>query len=173
MQVVLLTHDHDRAGFDCGVPELNRFLKATARQHIDKGISRTFVLVNEKYPKVILGFFSLTICEVNAKDIPAAYSKKYPSQHSLPAVRLARLAVSVKDQGKRYGEALLGEAVQRTATIAKHADLIGLFVDAKNENAKQFYQKYGFVCIEERSLKLFLPVKTLLEGVEHTGKPWL
>ncbi len=171
MQVVLLTHNHDRTGFDCGIPELNRFLKATARQHINKGISRTFVLVDEKYPKVILGFFSLTICEVDAKNIPVAYAKKYPSQHSLPAVRLARLAVSIKEQGKRYGEALLGEAIQRTATIAQQAGFIGLFVDVKNESAKQFYEKYGFVSIEGIPLKLFLPVKTLLEGMEHAGKP--
>lgn len=163
MQIVLLTRDHDRAGFDCGVPELNRFLKATARQHNDKGISRTFVLVDDENPKVILGFFTLTICEVNIKDVPAAYAKKYPPQHGLPAVRLARLAVSVKERGKRYGEALLGEAVHRTATIAGQAGLIGLFVDAKNEGAKQFYEKYGFIDTEGRPRQLFLPVETLLQ----------
>lgn len=163
MQVVLLTRDHDRAGFDCGVPELNRFLKATARQHNDKGISRTFVLSDEQNPKVILGFFTLTICEVNIKEIPAVYAKKYPPQHGLPAVRLARLAVSVKERGKRYGETLLGEAVHRTATIAGQAGLIGLFVDAKDEAAKRFYEKYGFVTTEDRPRQLFLPADTLLQ----------
>lgn len=163
MRVVLLTSEHDRTGFDCGVLELNRFLKTTARQHIDKGISRTFVLVDEKTPEVILGFFSLTICEVNVKDMPAAYAKKYPSHHGLPAVRLARLAVSSKERGKRYGEALLGEAIRCTITIAKQAGLTGLFVDAKDETARRFYEKYGFGSIEGRPLQLFLPVKTLLE----------
>ena len=163
MQVVLLSRDHDRAGFDCGVPELNRFLKATARQHNDKGISRTFILSDEQNPKVILGFFTLTICEVNIKEIPAAYAKKYPPQYGLPAVRLARLAVSVKERGKRYGEALLGEAVHRTATIAGQAGLIGLFVDAKDEAAQGFYEKYGFVPTEDRPRQLFLPAETLLQ----------
>jgi ribosomal protein S18 acetylase RimI-like enzyme len=163
LRVVLLTRDHDRTGFDCGVPELNRFLKATARQHNDKGISRTFVLIDEQNPKVILGFFTLTICEVSIKAVPAAHAKKYPPQHGLPAVRLARLAVSVKEQGKRYGEALLGEAVHRTATIAGQAGLIGLFVDAKDEAAKRFYEKYGFVSTEGRPRRQFLPVETLLQ----------
>jgi len=163
LQVVLLTRDHDRTGFDCGVLELNRFLKATARQHNDKGISRTFVLIDDENPKAILGFFTLTICEVNIKAVPAAHVNKYPPQHGLPAVRLARLAVSVKERGKRYGEALLGEAVHRTATIAEQAGLIGLFVDAKDDAAKRFYEKYGFVCTDGRPLRLFLPVETLLQ----------
>lgn len=163
MRVVLLTRDHDRTGFDCGVPELNRFLKATARQHNDKGISRTLVLIDEQNPKVILGFCSLTICEVNIKAVPAAYAKKYPTQHGLPAVRLARLAVSVKERGKRYGDTLLGEAVRRTATIAGQAGLIGLFVDAKDEAAIRFYEKYGFVSIEGRPQRLFLPAETLMQ----------
>ncbi len=163
MQVVLLTHDHDRTGFDCGVLELNRFLKATARQHNDKGISRTFVLIDEQNPKVILGFFTLTICEVDIKAVPVAYVKKYPPQHGLPAVRLTRLAVSVKERGKRYGEALLGEAVHRTATIAEQAGLLGLFVDAKDDAAKRFYEKYGFVSTDGRPQRLFLPVETFLQ----------
>ncbi|MDO8721692.1 MAG: hypothetical protein Q7J31_05630 [Syntrophales bacterium] len=40
-EIVPLARHHDRSRFDCGVPELNSFLKATARQHGDKGISRT------------------------------------------------------------------------------------------------------------------------------------
>jgi hypothetical protein len=82
--------------------------------------------------------------------------------HGLPAVRLARLAVSVKERGKRYGEVLLGEAVHRTATIAEQAGLIGLFVDAKDEAAKGFNEKYGFVSTEAKPRLLFLPVETLM-----------
>lgn len=163
MQVTPLTRNHDRAGFDCGVPELNSFLKATARQHNDKGISRTFVLVDDENPKTILGFFTLTLCEVHISELSASYAKKYPAQHGLPAVRLARLAVSLGEQGKKYGEAMLGEAVHRTAMIAEQAGLIGLFVDAKNEGAKKFYERYGFISTEGRPQQLFLPAETLVQ----------
>ncbi|MFH0731179.1 MAG: GNAT family N-acetyltransferase [Pseudomonadota bacterium] len=161
MQIVPLGRNHDRTGFDCGVPELNHFLKSTARQHNDKGISKTFVLTGEQNPQFILGFFTLTICEVNIKEVPADYARKYPPPHGLPAVRLARLGVSVKEQGKRYGEVLLGEAVFRTGLIAQQTGLIGLFVDAKDEHAQRFYEKYGFIGTEGRSRLLFLPVETL------------
>lgn len=158
-EIVVLSKHHDRTGFDCGVAELNAFLKSTARQHGDKGISRTFVLTDQDNP-AILGFFTLTLCEVAAPKLPAAYAKKYP-QHGLPAVRLARLAVSLKHQGKRYGELLLTEAIDRTALIAGQAGVIGLFVDAKGDSARAFYERYGFVTLPDHQLHLFLPIETI------------
>lgn len=159
LQVVPLAKGHDRSGFDCGVSELNAFLKATARQHGDKGISRSFVLVENDTPTVI-GYFTLTLCEVVTGKLPATYAKKYP-QHGLPAVRLARLAVSRRHQGKRYGELLLTEAIRRTALIAEQAGLIGLFVDAKNVTAHNFYEQYGFIALPHHPLQLFLPIGSL------------
>jgi GNAT superfamily N-acetyltransferase len=165
-EIVSLSRNHDRAGFDCGVPELNSFLKATARQHSDKGISRTFVLSEQERPTVIFGYFTLTLCEVRTEHLPAAYAKKYP-QHGLPAVRLARLAVSRKYQGKGYGGLLLAEAVHRTVLIAEQAGVIGLFVDAKEERAHKFYERYGFVLLPGHVLQLFLPLETLrLAGIK-------
>ena len=49
LKIEPLTRGHDREAFDCGNNELNQnqYLKKTARQHTEKGISRTFVLVDE------------------------------------------------------------------------------------------------------------------------------
>jgi ribosomal protein S18 acetylase RimI-like enzyme len=154
-----LTREHDRTGFDCGVAELNVYLKSTARQHGDKGVSRTFVLTDNDSP-AILGFFTLALCEVVADKLPAGLVKKYP-QHNLPAVRLARLAVSRKQQGKKFGELLLSEAVHRTVLIAEQAGVIGLFVDAKNNSARSFYERYGFASLPNQPYHLFLPIKTI------------
>lgn len=156
--IVPLLREHDRAGFDCGVPELNTFLRVTARQHGEKGISRTFVLTEGDAK--ILGFFTLTLCEVCSEMLPETYASKYPS-HGLPAVRLGRLAVSRKHQGKGYGELLLAEAIHRTLLIADHAGLIGLFVDAKDDSARSFYEHFGFVPLPADPLRLFLPLATL------------
>jgi GNAT superfamily N-acetyltransferase len=164
-EIVPLARHHDRSRFDCGVPELNSFLRATARQHGDKGISRTFVLSDQEKPEAILGYFTLTLCEVRTEHLPAAYANKYP-QHGLPAVRLARLAVSGKYQRKGYGGLLLAEAIHRTVLIAEQAVLIGLFVDAKDERAHKFYERYGFVSLPGHVLQLFLPLETLrLAGI--------
>ena len=157
-EITPLNRNHDRAGFDCGVPELNQFLKATARQHGQKGISRTFILTDGN--PVILGFFTLTLCEIQAGQLPLSHSRNYPL-HGLPAVRLARLAVSRRAQGKGFGELLLAEAIHRTALIAEQAGLTGLFVDAKNDSARRFYERYGFLVIPEHPLQLFMPIETI------------
>jgi ribosomal protein S18 acetylase RimI-like enzyme len=154
-----LTREHDRNGFDCGVAELNAYLKSTARQHGDKGVSRTFVLTDNDSP-AILGFFTLALCEVVADKLPAGFVKKYP-QHNLPAVRLARLAVSRKQQGKKFGELLLSEAIHRTVLISEQAGVIGLFVDAKNNSARSFYERFGFASLPNQPFHLFLPINTV------------
>ena len=159
-EIVPLARHHDRSTFDCGVSELNSFIKATARQHSDKGISRTFVLTEEEKTAAIIGYFTLTLCEVRAESLPPAYAKKYPL-HGLPAVRLARLAVSRKYQRKSYGSLLLAEAIHRTVIVGEQAGLIGLFVDAKDERAHKFYERYGFVSLPGPARQLFLPLETL------------
>ncbi len=166
--IVPLTRNHDRSAFDCGVPELNSFLKATARQHGGKGISRTYVVSEPEKPDSILGFFTLTLCEVRPKQFPEQYAKKFPS-HPLPAVRLARLAVDRKVQGQGYGSLLLADAVGRTVAITEHAGGVGLFVDPTSDDARRFYERYGFVALRGHGPELFLPIETL-RGASRSGR---
>lgn len=163
-EIVPLSRDHNRSDFDCGDNDLNAFLRATARQHDEKGVSRTFVLVSQKNSTEIMGFFTLTLCEVNFSQLPTAYAKKYP-KHGLPAVRLARLAVARKHQGQGFGELLLAEAIHRSVVVAEQAGVIGLFVDAQNKNARTFYERYGFILLPNRPLQLFLPLASLKAAI--------
>ncbi|MBI5444432.1 MAG: GNAT family N-acetyltransferase [Deltaproteobacteria bacterium] len=113
-------------------------------------------------PRAILGYFTLTLCEARAEELPES-SRKLPS-HPLPAVRLARLAVDGRHGSKGYGRLLLAEAVHRTVLISDQAGLVGLFVDAKDAGARAFYERFGFVPLRDQPLRLFLPRQTLLAG---------
>jgi GNAT superfamily N-acetyltransferase len=170
LQIVPLHRTHDRVGFACGTPELDAFLKLVARQHAEKGISRTFVLCDAGRPNDILGFFTLALCDARAEELPERYARMYP-KHALPAVLLGRLAVARAQQGKGYGRLLLAEAVHRTALVAEQAGLIGLFVDAKDAGTRSFYEKFGFVRLPDQPLRLFLPRQTLLAARPASGGP--
>ncbi len=162
-----LEPSHDRKAFDCGIPVLNDFLYKTARQHREKGLSNTFVLLNENNPQEILGFFTLSFLEVDAAVLPGEYSRRLPKSSRLPAAKLARLAVDKRQQGKGYGNLLVAEAVRRIITaINTSGGITGFFVDAKDEHAKRFYLRYGFISLQDTPLTLFLPLKTLLMGME-------
>ena len=153
--IELLNSSHDRQGFDCGNERLNQFLGQIARQHIQKGISRTFVLIDSEQPQEIIGFFTLSLCEIRAEKLPLKWSKKYPSK--VPEVKLARLAVAQAWQRQRIGQILMVEAMQRSVTIAENAGVIGLFVDAKDEAAANYYRRYGFVSFADVSLFCHFP----------------
>ena len=53
-----LSKQHDRAGFDCGVAELNTFIQKTARRQDERHLVRTTVLVDTDQPERILAFCS-------------------------------------------------------------------------------------------------------------------
>ena len=161
LKVELLDATHDRGGFDCGVEPLNRYLQQIARQHIAKGISKTFVLVDERAaaPKPVLGFFTISLCQVLGQQVPAKWAKKLPEQ--IPAMRLGRLAVAQMQQGAGYGKALLVEALHRIARVADLAGGIGLFLDAKDEAAATFYARFGFEPTPSGPLTLFMPTETI------------
>ncbi len=164
-KIGLLAKFHDRDGFDCGSEPLNLFLKQTARQHAERGISRTFVLVDENAaaPKPILGFFSLNICQIKSESLTPAEAKKLPRDVS--GVRLGRLAVSKAHQRQGIGKALLVAAMGKFMEIFNSAGGIGLFVDAKDQDAKRYYEQFGFVPMPSNELELFLPVKTIQEAL--------
>ena len=168
-KIELLTQSHDRDGFDCGSEPLNLFLKQTARQHAGRGISRTFVLVEEGAcePKPILGFFSLNICQVKSESLSPQEAKKLP--RNVSGVRLGRLAVAQAYQRQGIGKTLLAAAMGKFMEVFNTAGGIGLFVDAKDQAAKHYYEQFGFVSLPSHKLELFLPVKTIQEALAQSA----
>lgn len=159
LKIEPLTRDHDRAAFDCGNSELNQYLRKTARQHTEKGISRTFVLVDESKPSEILGFFTLASCEILVEKLPQKHAKKYPLR--APAAKLARLAVAKNRQRQGLGAHMMVNAIERVLEVSEHLGIIGFFVDAKNKRAKAYYEQFGFIPLPDNPLELFLPLPTL------------
>jgi GNAT superfamily N-acetyltransferase len=157
MLVLPLTGNHDRQAFDCGRQELNDWLRQVARQHQDKGLSKTFVATREEQPARICGYYALTLAELENRHLPEAWRKKLP--HRIPGVRLGRLAVDTHYQGKGLGELLLVDALTRAQRIHTQAGGIGLFVDAVDERAADYYRRFGFAASPDNPLLLFLPAR--------------
>ena len=163
-----LVRGHDREGFDCGSDPLNRYLRQTARQHAERGISRTFVLVEAAAtePKPILGFFTLNLCQLKGEALPAELARRLP--RDVGGVKLGRLAVAKDRQAQGIGKLLLVAAMQKVLEVFASAGGIGLFVDAKDEAARGYYQHFGFVLLPDHPLQLFLPLATLSEALAKT-----
>ena len=164
LKIEALTKNHERVEFDCGDDDLNRYLQRTARQHLEKGMSKTFVLIDDNSPSKILGYYTLAACEVHVEKLPRKYSKKYPSK--VPAAKLARLAVSKIKQRQGCGTIMMVNAIERILLVSNNLGIIGFFVDAKSEEAKGYYEKYGFISLPDNPLELFLPIATLQQAYD-------
>jgi GNAT superfamily N-acetyltransferase len=156
-----LGKEHERIGFDCGNEALNVFLRQMARQHAERGISRTYVLVEEEaiFPKRILGFFTLCPCEIEANQLPVGEAKRLPRE--VGGLRLARLAVARDVQRQGLGRELLVAVMRKFMDSFGIEGGIGLFVDAKDLKTRRYYEQFGFIPFDDADLQLFLPLKTI------------
>jgi len=157
MLILPLTGNHNRQRFDCGRQQLNDWLLQVARQHQDKGLSKTFVATLDEEPDLICGYYALTLAELENHHLPQAWRKKLPRR--IPGIRLGRLAVDRHYQGKGLGELLLVDALNRARRIYTEAGGIGLFVDAIDEQAAGYYMRLGFKVSPDNPLLLFLSAK--------------
>jgi GNAT superfamily N-acetyltransferase len=156
MRIVHLTGDHDRRAFDCGREELNQWLREVARQHQEKGLSRTFVAVSDAAPLEIRGYYALAVSELDNQHLPDPHRRRLPRR--IPGIRLGRLAVDRRCQAKGLGELLLVDAITRVRRIQQEAGIAGLFVDALDPSAAGFYQHFGFLASPGNPLMLYLPL---------------
>lgn len=158
--VKALEEVHDVKSFNCGNDELDTWLRQVARQHTKNSISQTFILESEDDSSKILGFYALALRGMTPKeDLPEKISKKLPK--SLPGITLARLAVDVNEQGNKYGEQLLVDAMIRARSASQAIGGWALFVDAKDDTASDFYKKYGFIPLPSNPLVLVMPFSSM------------
>lgn len=146
---------HDRTGFDCGTPSLNRYLHEHAGQHQRDGIATTHVLIDDTDAARVLGYCSLAAAQVNLASLHPADQKRLP-HYPVPAVRVARLAVAVSAQGNGYGRLLLGHAANCSLQLREQLGARLLVVDALDARAAAFYRAYGFHETAESTLTMYL-----------------
>ena len=154
---------HDRKGFDCGEPSLNRYLHDLATQHHRAGVAATHVLVDDTSPSNILGYYSLAAAQLSLSELAQADRRRLP-RHPVPVARLARLAVALDEQGHGLGESLLQEVVKRCLGLLTELGVHALLVDALHERAAAFYRRYGFRETGADALTLYLPLSHAGQG---------
>jgi GNAT superfamily N-acetyltransferase len=148
---------HDRAGFDCGIEPLNRYLKSMAGQHRVKGIATSFVLIDSDRPAQILGYYSLSAASL-AFELLADSDRKGLPAYPVPAVRIGRLATSISVRGQGFGELLLQNAIKRILQARNTLGVYAAIVEAKDTALEAFYRKYGFRLCDPQSRQLYLPL---------------
>jgi ribosomal protein S18 acetylase RimI-like enzyme len=160
-RIVPFDKKYDLSGFDCGVPILNKYLKTQASQDIRNYYNIAFVALADSADRIV-GFYTLSNAGISLNQIPRDAQKKLPKYTDIPAIRLGRLAVDRSVQGTGVGKALLADAVLQSLKSTAWAVMV---VDAKDAQASAFYQKHGFITVDDDELTLILLRTALLKFI--------
>jgi len=145
--------------FECGTPELDRWLRAWARHNDAQGASRTFVSVECASGRVA-GFYCLAAGSLTRSEAPGRVARNMPGD--IPVVLIGRLAVDRRDAGKGLGASLLQHAVLQSARVAETVGMRAIVVHAKDERAVTFYERFGFTRFSSEARTLYLRVSDVL-----------
>ncbi len=144
MEVRRLRESDDRASFSCGDEDLDRFFRRYAGQNQFRShIGTTYVAVEEG---AIVGYATIAPGDLEIDALPEAARKRLP-RYPLPILRLARLAVDEREQGRGIGRALLRYVFALALEMSVTYGCLGVAVDAK-ASAVGFYEAYGFFPLE-------------------------
>lgn len=143
LRIEKLRRDHSIDAFDCGREALNRFLTRYAFQNQQAGASQTYLALAEHD---VVGYYTLVVGQVEYDGAPERM-KKGLAHYPVPIMLLARLAIASASQGKGLGSGLLKDAMLRTLQAADIAGIRAFVVHAKDDDAKSFYERFGFCCL--------------------------
>ena len=156
-RIETLSGSHDRTAFHCGEPALDRYFRTQATQDVRRRVANCFVAIEVTTGRVA-AYYTLSAASIPLVDLPPDVTKRLPRYPTVPAVRIGRLAVDERFQGRGLGSALLADAVHRI--MPADAATFTLLVDAKHERAVAFYRRYGFRPLVSQPRTLFLPLAT-------------
>ena len=150
-----------------GSASLDGYLREQAWQDIERRIVSCFVAI-EIASRDVVGFYTLAATSVPLDAVAPEVTKKLLRYPLVPGALLGRLAVAASSQGKGLGSALLADAFLRVTRV--DMGVFALLVDAKDDAAQRFYERYGFTLLAPEQRRLVLPIATAQRAMEGRGR---
>lgn len=157
LRIEKLNRSHKVEDFDCGREVLNTFLNRYALTNQRSEASQTYLALSDE---TVVGYYTLVVSEVAYEGAHERLTKGL-ARHPVPIMLLARLAISTTWQGRGLGSGLLKDAMRRTVQAADIAGIRAFAVHAKDDEARAFYEHFGFTPLPSDPYHLFRLVKDL------------
>jgi GNAT superfamily N-acetyltransferase len=151
---VLLEPGHSFDSFDCGKPAIDRWLLERARKaHATYG-ARVFVACIKTQ---VVAYYSLSNASIKKTDVPTR-AKKDMRVNPVPATLIGQFGIDRRLAGQGVGRSLAQDALQRAFRLARESGSALILVDALDDEARAFWEKFGFQPTKISDYKLYLRV---------------
>lgn len=161
-----LTADHDVAGFACGAPALDSWLKTRALSNQEKGF--TAVMVVHQAGQVV-GYYGLAPTSVLPASLPRSIRTGQPPD-PVPCLLLGQLATDRRWAGRGVGSGLLRHALFRCVAAARLVGGRAVVVNAIDREAVAFWARYEFTPSRDDPMVMFRSIANIAASIEAAGK---
>lgn len=158
----LLEKHHDRKAFSCGNKQLDRYLHDLATQDKKRNIAISYVIV-ERERKKIIGYYTLSMSSINLESLPQNLVKKLPKYPIIGVALIGRLAVALDYKGYGWGKLLMMDALDKSLQVSKTTGCFAVVVDAIDDEAVKFYQRFDFQAFPDKPYKLFRTMNNIAQ----------
>jgi GNAT superfamily N-acetyltransferase len=153
LRIEPLSGRHERESFASGVAPLDRYLQQQAAQDTWQRVASCFMLIAESN-RVPISYFTLAATGIALAELPEALAKRLPCYPMVAATLMGRLAVNTRHQRHGHGEFMLLDAFSRA--LRNEIAFYAFAVDAKDDEAARFYQRFGFRSFAAGTRRLFM-----------------
>lgn len=165
---------HDRAGFTCGVEQVDNFFRKTANKLVKADNLRLFVMVDAEGQ--LIGFYAINAHAVDYAELPPKYARARPGHGNIPAVYISMIGVDVRFAGRGFGGDLLVDCLTRIAGVADNLGVAVVMLDVLDcgnpdlvAKRKRLYASYGFKPLPSNDMRLFLPIATVKQLIGESN----
>lgn len=150
MQLIRLAEDYTFGAFDCGESDLNEFLLTDAKDYASQLLAVTYLIESTDG---VVAYFALSNDRISLSDSDKAtwrrIKKDFPHRkhrNDYPAVKIGRLAVDRRYQGRQIGTSIL-DFVKKTFVTNNRTGCCFITVGAV-PGAVGFYESNGFLLLK-------------------------
>lgn len=152
-----MTVAHDLSDFSCGKHSLDRWLKTRALSNQQKGFTAVMVVHDRGQ---VIGYYGLAPTSIIPAQLPRSIRTGQPPD-PVPCLLLGQLATDERWAGKGIGSGLLKHALQRCVTASGLIGGRALIVNAVDDDAAAFWQRWGFLPSKDDPLTLFRSISDI------------
>jgi GNAT superfamily N-acetyltransferase len=133
-----------------------------------RGTALTWVWIDNR--DRVIAYYAMAAHKVSREDVPTNLRRGGPVE--VPAVLLAKLALTGHEQGRGLGSVLAFDALERVITATAQVAARFVVVEAINERAASFYEGLGFrrvpgaLLLVQRTASISAAISRSLDGGE-------